>query len=187
MPADDHENHGRAPPPGGVPPGTQDQLFDQLYGELRRIARRYMGGERPNHTLQPTALVNEAYLRLAAAKPLQIQDRAHFLRLAASTMRRILVDRAREKKAAKRGGGLTLITLTDGLVARGGQPTFDLIALDEALTKLAKLSERQAAAIELRYFVGMSVDEVASELGMSPRTVKSDTRVAKAWLRRELS
>jgi RNA polymerase sigma factor (TIGR02999 family) len=143
-----------------------------------------MGGERANHTLQPTALVNEAFLRLAESSPIAIEDRVHFLRLAARTMRHILVDHARKKGAARHGGMMTRVTLTDDIT--GVSPTFDLLALDEALGKLEKLSERQATTIEMRFIVGLNVDEVARELGVSERTVKGDTRVAMAWLRREL-
>jgi len=162
-----------------------EALFEQLYGELRLVARRYMGGEKANHTLQPTALVNEAFLRLAESSGIAIEDRVHFLRLAARTMRRILVDHARKKGAERHGGLMTRVTLTDQLT--GDTPEFDLLALDEALDKLDKLSARQAAIIEMRYVVGLNVEEVAAELGVSERTVKGDTRVAMAWLRRELS
>jgi RNA polymerase sigma factor (TIGR02999 family) len=164
-----------------------DALFDQLYEDLRRIARRQMAGERLSHTLQPTALVNEAYLRLASSKALNLNDRAHFLRLAVTTMRRILVDHARTKLAAKRGATVTRVTLTDSRIADPQEPSFDLIALDAAIDKLSKQSERQATIIDLRFFAGLSVEETASELSISAKTVKNETRVAKAWLRRELS
>jgi len=161
-----------------------EELFEQLYGELRAVARRYMGGERPDHTLQPTALVHEAFLKVAASSPVAITDRVHFLRLAARTMRRILVDHARKKGAARHGGYMTRVSLSDDIGA--ASPTFDLLALDEALEKLETLSERQATIIETRYIIGLTVEEVAKELGLSERTIKGETRVAMAWLRREL-
>jgi RNA polymerase sigma factor (TIGR02999 family) len=162
-----------------------EELFEQLYGELRAVARRYMGGERANHTLQPTALVNEAFLRIAESSPIAIEDRVHFLRLAARTMRHILVDHARKKGAARHGGAMTRVTLTDDITAAA--PTWDLLELDEALHRLEQLSERQAMIIEMRYIIGLTVEEVAKEIGVSERTVKGDTRVAMAWLRRALT
>jgi RNA polymerase sigma-70 factor, ECF subfamily len=143
-----------------------------------------MARERANHTLQPTALVNEAFIRLAKSGAVNISDRAHFLRLAARTMRRILVDHAREKAATRRGSYVTHVSLGDAIPAPSS--TFDLLALDVGLEKLAALSERQADVIQLRFFMGLTVDEVATELELSPRTIKNDTRVALAWLRREL-
>lgn len=147
------------------------------------VARHYMGGERDNHTLQPTALVHEAYMRLVATG-VTIENRVHFLRLAARTMRRILIDHARKKGAPKHGGPFTLVTLTDeaGLVF----PEADMIDFDRALDKLESLDARQAEVVELRYVIGLTVEEVATELRVSPRTIKGDTRVALAWLRREL-
>ena len=161
-----------------------DELFAQFYDELRAAARRFMGREREGHTLQPTALVNEAFIRLMASSDLTLQDRPHFLRLVARAMRHVLVDYARRKDAGRRGGDMTRVTLTDGKQVI--EPEFDLFDLDRAVDKLSKRSDRQAAILEMRYFVGMSVEEVAAELELSPRTVKSETRFALAWLRREL-
>jgi len=167
-----------------APAGDLDKLFARLYDDLRNIARGYMAGERADHTLQPTALVHEAYVRLISSGA-NITDRPHFLRLAARTMRRILIDEARKRKADKAGGQHTHISLHDdaGVVF----PKVDMIDFDRALTKLEELDERQAMVIELRFFIGLSVDEVATELKVSPRTVKTDTQVATAWLRRELA
>ena len=163
--------------------GDLDKLFARLYDDLRNIARAYMAGERLDHTLQPTALVHEAYVRLISSGA-NITDRPHFLRLAARTMRRILIDEARKRKADKAGGQHTHISLHDdaGVVF----PKVDMIDFDRALTKLEELDERQAMVVELRFFIGLTVDEVATELKVSPRTVKTDTQVAPAWLRREL-
>lgn len=180
MPGDDATSRG------GSGSADKSALFDRFYGELRVIAQRYMRGERVNHTLQPTALVNEAFLRLAASGPAPVDDRVHFLRLAARTMRRVLVDHARMKHAERRGGALVRVTLTNGLEPADENATFDMLELDTALEKLAALHDRQATVIDLRYFAGLTVEEVAETLGTSPRTVKGDTRVAMAWLRREL-
>jgi RNA polymerase sigma factor (TIGR02999 family) len=168
---------------GALPPAAE--LFAQFYEELRAAARRFMGGERENHTLQPTALVNEAFIRLMASTDLSLTDRPHFLRLVARTMRHVLVDYARRKGADRHGGGRIRVTLTDGknLI----EPEFDLFDLDRALNRLARESERQASIIEMRYFAGLGVEEVAAEIDVSPRTVKSETRFALAWLRRELA
>lgn len=168
---------------GALPP--PEELFAQFYDELRAAARRFMGSERGDHTLQPTALVNEAFIRLMASSDITLQDRPHFLRLVARAMRHVLVDYARKKDANRRGGDMTRVTLTDG--AQALDPAFNLFDLDRAIDKLSKRSERQAAILEMRYFVGLSVDEVAAELELSPRTIKSETRFALAWLRRELA
>ncbi len=178
----------RTTPSSGAPDPTTPfpaELFESFYGELRKLARRYMAGERGNHTLQPTALVHEAFIRLAAAEPLLINNRVHFLRLVAQNMRRILVDYGRQHSSRKKGGGMLRISLSDVLAPT--EPTFDALALDEALDQLEALSDRQAAVIQLRYIVGLSVEEVADLLGVSERTVKGETRVAMAWLRRTLS
>ena len=159
-------------------------LAPELYDELRAIARHYMSHERPDHTLQPTALVHEAYLRLRKAR-ISLHGRTHCLALAAREMRRVLVEHARAVHAKKRGGRAVRITLHDG-VDPTGAPTLELLAVDVALTKLAAASERQARVAELRLFAGMQVDELARHLGVSERTVKGDWRVAKAWLAREL-
>ena len=170
--------------PPQAPGDNLERLFARLYDDLRNIARAYMAGERVDHTLQPTALVHEAYVRLISSGA-NITDRPHFLRLAARTMRRILIDEARKRKADKAGGQHTHISLHDdaGVVF----PKVDMIDFDRALTKLEELDERQAMVIELRFFIGLTVDEVANELKVSPRTVKTDTQVASAWLRRELA
>ncbi len=172
------------PDPKSEPPGDFDRLFARLYDDLRMIARRYMAGERVDHPLQPTALVHEAYMRLMASGA-RITDRAHFLRLAARTMRRILIDEARRRNANRAGGEHTHITLHDdaGVVF----PKVDMIDFDRALARLEELDERQAMVVELRFFIGLTVEEVAAELGVSARTIKTDTQVASAWLRRELS
>jgi RNA polymerase sigma-70 factor (ECF subfamily) len=144
-----------------------------------------MGGERADHSLQPTALVNEAYLRLVDVQQMNWQNRAHFLAMAARLMRRILVDHARSKGSDKRGGGVTKITFDDTLVV-SNDPGCDLVALDDALATLATVDERKSRMIELRFFGGLTVEETASVLQVSPDTVKRDWRLAKAWLLREL-
>jgi RNA polymerase sigma factor (TIGR02999 family) len=156
----------------------------EVYAELRRVAAAYLRRERPGYTLQPTALVNEAYVRLAGQHP-RFQNRAHFCAIAANAMRQILVERARARNARKRGGGAARITLDEGL-APAPTPTVDLPALDEALTRLAGLDPQQARIVELRFFGGLSVEETAEALGVSPATVKRHWSVARAWLAREL-
>ena len=145
-----------------------------------------MAGERVGHTLQATALVNEAYLRLINVQHLEWQDRAHFLAMVARLMRRILVDSARVKRYHKRGGGAVQVTLHEGLLVSGDAP-LDLVALDDALAVLAKMDERRSQVIELRFFGGLTVEETAVALKVSPDTVMRDSRLAKAWLARELS
>jgi RNA polymerase sigma factor (TIGR02999 family) len=154
--------------------------------ELHRIAQRYMAGERPGHSLQATALVNEAYLRLIDVQKLDWQNRAHFLAMAARLMRRILVDSARARRNQKRGGGVVRITLDEGLLVTGDRPP-DLVALDDALQALEKIDTRRSQIIELRFFGGLTVDETAIVLKVAPDTVMRDSRLAKAWLARELS
>ena len=144
-----------------------------------------MGGERAGHSLQPTALVNEAYLRLIDVQQMNWQNRAHFFAVAARLMRRILVDHARSKGYAKRGGGAARVSLDDGLVVPN-EPGHDLVALDDALEALARVDERKSRMIELRFFGGLSVEETAAVFDVSPDTVKRDWRLAKAWLLREL-
>ena len=163
-------------------------LMPLVYGELRAIAGKQLQRERRNHTLQATALANEAYLRMVDQKDVDWKGRAHFLAVAAEVIRRILVDHARKKGAAKRGGGAAQVTLTlgDVLQAPGDQNEVDLLALDEAMRELAALSDRQSRVVELRFFGGLSVEETAYTLGVSERTVKGDWRVAKAWLRKRL-
>jgi RNA polymerase sigma factor (TIGR02999 family) len=163
-----------------------DQLMPLVYQELHRLAHRYLGREQRGHTLQTTALVNEAYLRLIEAQQVRWQDRAHFFAISAQLMRRILVDFARARGYRKRGGGAQQVSLDEGLVispARGA----DFLALDEALKSLAAIDERKSRVIELRYFGGLSVEETAEVLKVSPETVKRDWRLARTWLLRELS
>ncbi|MCG8403794.1 MAG: ECF-type sigma factor [Phycisphaerales bacterium] len=161
------------------------RLIPLIYDDLRRLAARYLRRERSDHTLQPTALVNEAYLRLVNGNVVNWRGRAQFFALAACQIRMILVDHARKKKAAKRGGDAALLTLDDGIASTCG-PDVDLLALDEALASLAERSKRQANVVELRFFGGLSVDEAAEVLGVSTSTVKDDWAVARAWLRHRL-
>jgi len=162
-----------------------DELYRIVYDELRRLAHRYMSRENAGHALQTTALVNEAYLRLADAKDLKWQDRAHFFAVSANVMRRILIDEARARRAERRGGDNLTIALDEALDAQGGED-LDLIALDLALDGLAKFNRRQSRVVELRYFGGLSVEETAEVLKVSADTVMRDWRFAKAWLKREL-
>lgn len=164
---------------------ARDQLFPAVYAELHRLADRYMRRERACHTLQTSALVNEVYLRLIDAGQVKWQDRAHFFALAAQMMRRILVDAARRRGYAKHGGGAQQRTLEEGLLA-APEPGLDLVALDDALKALAKLDARKGQVIELRFFGGLSVDETAAVLKVSPQTVLRDWQLAKVWLAREL-
>ncbi len=162
-----------------------NRLFSLVYGELRRLAGGLMQDERPGHTLQATALVHEAYLRLVDAKSVDWQSRAHFFGVAARAMRQILVDHARERAAAKRGGGLRKVTLDSGVALADRHP-LDVLNLDRILTRLAGMDERMARVVEYRVFAGMSVEEVAHVLGVSERKVYKDWRVAKMWLSHEL-
>lgn len=162
------------------------QLAPLVEAELRRLAGAYMRNERPGHTLQPTALVNEAWMRLvdAEAGPVrEFQGRAHFIAIAAHQMRQILVEHARRRNAAKRGGPeARVVELEEGLAAQG-QPAPDLVRLDDGLTDLAKLDERQAKIVELHYFGGLSYEEIAEFLGIGRSTVIRDLRMAQAWLK----
>jgi RNA polymerase sigma factor (TIGR02999 family) len=160
------------------------RLVPLVHGELRRIAGRCLRGERAGHSIEATALVNEAYLRLVDARRVNWQSRAHFLAMAARAMRRVLVDAARARAAAKRGAGAARVTLTDatGLLERG----HDVLALDDALEALARLDPRRSRVVELRYFGGLSVAETAAILGVSVETVMRDWKLARSWLRREL-
>lgn len=163
-----------------------ERLIPLLYSELRALAGRQMRSERADHTLQPTALVHEAFMRMVGGEPVPWKDRAHFFAVAAGTMRRILVDHARKHGAAKRGGGGRRVTLHDEIAAdESGQ--VDVLALEEALTRLAAADERAAKVVELRFFAGLEIEETAEVLGVSPGTVKRDWRFAKAWLAREMS
>jgi RNA polymerase sigma factor (TIGR02999 family) len=161
------------------------RLAELLYPELRQIAARLMSRERGHHTLQPTAVVHEAFMRLVGGRPVDWQDRAHFLGIAARVMRRVLVEHARRRAAAKRGAGRHQVTLDEGLLPRP-DPAFGLLALDEVLTRLADLDPRAAQVAELRVFGGMTVREAAEELGVSTRTVDNDWTMARLWLAREL-
>jgi RNA polymerase sigma factor (TIGR02999 family) len=161
-----------------------DQLLPLIYDELHALARRHMGGERPDHTLQTTALIHEAYLRLCGAD-VTWEGRAHFLAVAAQTMHRVLVDHARGRARAKRGGGDVPVTLDDALAVSSERPD-ELLALDEALARLSTLDERKARAVELHYFGGLTYDETAAALEVSAATVDRELRLAKAWLYREL-
>jgi RNA polymerase sigma factor (TIGR02999 family) len=162
-----------------------EQLMPLVYDELRRLARRYMHGERPGHTLQTTALVNEAYLRLVNWRDVQWQNRAHFFAVSAQIMRRILVDFAREKLYLKRGGGTVRVSLSEASYLPEG-PGADLVELDEALTALASVDSRKSQVVEMRFFAGLSNREVAEVLKVSEGTVMRDWRLAKVWLLREL-
>ena len=162
-----------------------DRLLPVVYREMRRLAASYLRAERPGHTLQPTALAHEAYLRLVGREQ-HWESRTQFMRVAARAMRGILVDHARRRKARKRGGGQTPIPLDTSIIM--GSPTPVAIDdLDEALADLARLSERQARVVELRYFGGLTIEETGEALGISPVTVKRDWALARAWLYRELS
>lgn len=162
------------------------RLMPLVYDELRRLADHYLRQERSDHTLQATALVHEAYLKLTDQTRVSWQNRAHFFGVAAQLMRRILVDHARQHLAAKRGGYQKKLSLDDA-VGYMQRRDIDLIALDDALNALAKLDERQSRIVELRFFGGLTIEETAEALGVSPATVKVDWSMAKAWLRREIS
>jgi len=177
------------------------ELMPLVYGELRRLAERQLRGERRNHTLQRTALVNEAYLRIINQKNVSWQGRAQFIGLAAQLMRRILIDHARARRRAKRGGGVTPVSLDQTGVALGvsdedevqtealefaSDPTVDLTAIDAALVRLEALDARQGRIVELRFFGGLTVEETAEVVGVSVATVKREWALARAWLRREL-
>jgi RNA polymerase sigma factor (TIGR02999 family) len=166
-----------------------DALTPLVYEELRSMARRYFRRERPGHTLQSTALVHEAYLRLVDQASVHWQNRAHFFGVAAQIIRRILVEHARTHGRIKRGGGVYKLTLDEARVSvqATGSPDMDLLLLDAALQELAAIDERQSRLIELRYFAGLSIEEAAEALHLSPATVKRDWNFAKAWLRRRLS
>jgi RNA polymerase sigma-70 factor (ECF subfamily) len=162
-----------------------DQLAPIVYDELRRLARHYLRGEQAGHSLQATALVNEAYLRLVDYKRMRWENRAHFFAVSAQLMRRILVDHARRHNL-KRGGGIERVSLEDTAVISPGRSS-DLVALDEAMEALAKVDARKARVVELRFFGGLSVDETGEVLGISSVTVMRDWSTARAWLHREMS
>jgi RNA polymerase sigma factor (TIGR02999 family) len=162
-----------------------DELTPLVYEELRRQAARYLRRERRGHTLQTTELIHEAYLRLVDARDVHWQGRTHFFAIAANLMRRILVDHARRRDAGKRGGSQVRVPL-DAAEAVAVETGVDLLAVDEALDRLAALNEQQARVVELRFFSGLSIEETAEALGVSPRTVTRDWAVARAWLQREI-
>jgi len=163
-----------------------NQLIPLVYPELRKLARRYMGRESPEHTLQTSALINEAYLRLVDQQVVEWQDRAHFFAVAAQVMRHILIDHARSHLYGKRGAGAQHVPLDDAAVVSQERAT-ELVALDGALTSLAKIDERKSKIVELRFFGGLSVEETAEAMKLSPVTVMREWRAAKAWLHREVS
>jgi len=165
--------------------GALEQLLPLVEAELRRLARGYMGRERRGHTLQPTALMNEAFLRLIDARSVRWQDRAHFIGISARLMRRVLVDHARTRGYLKRGGGAERVTLHEELVT-SPDPALDVVALDRALEALATVDARKSQIVELRFFGGLTVEETAEVLHVSPDTVKRDWRLAKLLLLREL-
>jgi RNA polymerase sigma factor (TIGR02999 family) len=162
-----------------------EELMPLVYDELHRLAHRYMRRERPGQTLQTTALVNEAYLRLVGSARVEWQNRAHFFAIAAQIMRHLLVDRARSRRYSKRGGGAHQVTL-DEIAIISQEQDADLMALDEALTRLAALDERKSRIVELRYFAGLSAEETAEVLEVTAITIKREWSKAKAWLYREL-
>ena len=166
-------------------PTALDRLTPLVEAELRKVARAYMARERAGHTLQPTALVNEVFVRLMHSHDVNWQDRAHFFGIAARLMRRVLVDHARSHGYQKRGGGAHRITLDEGLVVTSPAGV-DVIALDNALLKLAALDERRCKVIEMRFFAGLTVEETAAALSVSADTVKRDWRLARLWLLREM-
>jgi RNA polymerase sigma factor (TIGR02999 family) len=162
-----------------------DQLIPVVHGELKRIARRYMARERQGHTLQPSALVNEAFLRLVDVHGVPWQDRAHFFALSAQMMRRILVNYALARGAGKRGGAVRQVSLNEALIVSPSRGS-DIVELDAALQSLAKLDPRKARTVELRFFAGLSVEETAVVLKVSPQTVLRDWKLSKTWLAREM-
>ncbi|HLH52742.1 MAG TPA: sigma-70 family RNA polymerase sigma factor [Verrucomicrobiae bacterium] len=164
---------------------AREALIPLVYNELRRLARRHLRGERPDHTLQSAALVNEAYLRLIQRQQPQWENRAHFFGVAAQVMRHILVDHARNRRAAKRGAGAPRLELTPD-IALPREREIDVVALDDALNQLAALDSQQSRVVELRFFGGLSIEETALVLGISPATVKREWATARAWLHREI-
>jgi len=163
-----------------------DALIPIVYDELRAIARRYMNRERSGHTLQTAALINEAYLRLVDKQDIAWQNRTHFFAISARIMRNLLVDHARARQVEKRGGGAVQVSLNEAIAGSEPEMTVDMLALDEALTRLAEFDERKARIVELRFFGGLSADETAEALDLSEITIKREWLKAKAWLFREL-
>jgi RNA polymerase sigma factor (TIGR02999 family) len=166
--------------------GAHDRLFPMVYDALRDLARRELRRERPDHTLSATALVHEAYLKLVQLDRIDWKGRAHFFGVCAPVMRQVLISHARTRNAAKRGAGAAKVPLTDAIAVAEERPA-DLLALDEALARLGELSPRQAKVVEMRFYAGMSVEETAEALGLSPATVKREWTAARAWLNRELA
>ena len=166
---------------------STDALLSLVYDELRRQAHRYLNRERPGHTLQTTALVHEVFLKLNKQEKIKFESQSHFFAIAAKLMRQILIDYARTKHRAKRGGAQDKVSLENALTMGVGETNFDLLALDEALTRLALKEEHLANIVELRFFSGLTVDDTAEVLGISNATVKRDWQMAKAWLQRELT
>lgn len=167
-------------------PAALDAVIEYVYSDLRRRATAYLKRERQDHTLQPTGLVHEAFIKLVEKREIEWQDRNHFIAVGAQVMRRILVDHARGRNREKRGGKFEDIPLDEALPPASSRSSIDLIALDEALNKLAVFDERQAKIVELKYFGGMTLDETASILDISEVTVKRDWQIARAWLRNQL-
>ena len=165
---------------------ARDELMPLVYAELHRLAHRHIKRERPGHTLQTSALVNEAFVRLVDQRDVHWQSRAHFFGIAAQMMRRILVDYARKRRFAKRGGNQLQVSLNEELVA-ANQRSAEVVLLDDALTQLAEIDERKSKVVELKFFGGLSIEETAEVLGVSPGTVMRDWTLAKAWLRRAMS
>ena len=164
---------------------ARDQLIPLVYEELHRLAHRHMHRERPGHTLQTSALVNEAFVRLVDQRSVHWQNRSHFFGIAAQMMRRVLVDYARSRQAEKRGGDAVQVTLHDELIV-SDEKNDEVVALDDALTGLASLDQRKCQIVELRFFAGLSIEETAEVLGVSPGTVMREWTLAKAWLRKEI-
>jgi RNA polymerase sigma factor (TIGR02999 family) len=164
-----------------------NRLMPLVYSELRQLAGRRLRLERPGHTLQTTALIHEAYLRLADQRRVSWQNRGHFFAIAARLMRRILVDHSRGRERIKRGGAAARVPLDEALVVAAEQLNVDVLALDDALTRLLEFDARQCQIVELRFFCGLNIEETALALGVSAATVKNDWSIAKAWLRREMT
>jgi RNA polymerase sigma factor (TIGR02999 family) len=166
---------------------AEAQLIPIVYTELRRLASRYFNRERGDHTLEPTALVHEAFLRLACEDQPAWQDRAHFFGVAARIMRQILVDHARRHHSLKRGGDCQRSTMTEELLVYSPQKSAELLALDEALQRLAGQDERQCRVVEMKFFAGLNIEQIAAVLNVSPRTVKREWTMARAWLHQEMT
>jgi len=165
---------------------AQARLIERLYRDLRRIAAAHLRAERPNHTLQPTALVHEAYARLAGQSEIDLKDRVHFLAIASHLMRQVLVDYAKARRAAKRGGGGRQVTLDECMFVENTR-SLDVLIMDELLERLTKLNARHARIVEMHFFGGLSFEEIADVLGIGLRTVERDWKMARAWLRSEIS